>query len=327
MTRTRFRNAALMILGAVGVGLGVATVFYQRDIRHARDRVASGSQIAQTPCDPIEYAVAGDGPPVLVVHGAGGGFDQGLDIAAPLAARGFRIIAMSRFGYLRTPLPADAAPAAQADAHACLLDALGLQRVAVFGASAGAPSSLQFALRHPQRISALVLLVPATYVPRSGGAPSVTDPGGTGLLIDLGLRSDFLFWAASRIARGIVMRAILATPPAVVDNASPEEQARVQMMLDHILPISQRRLGLLNEAAVIPSLQRYALERINVPTLTISFADDLYGTYEGARYTAEQIRGARFVGYPRGGHLGVGHQQDVLNEIARFLKDHKKRGQ
>jgi pimeloyl-ACP methyl ester carboxylesterase len=91
-------------------------------------------------------------------------------------------------------------------------------------------------------------------------------------------------------------------------------------VLDHILPITQRRLGLLNEAAVIPSLQRYELERINVPTLTISCADDLYGTYDGARYTAEQIRGARFVGYPSGGHLWVGHQQDVSDEIVRFLK-------
>jgi 2-hydroxy-6-oxonona-2,4-dienedioate hydrolase len=91
-------------------------------------------------------------------------------------------------------------------------------------------------------------------------------------------------------------------------------------MLDHIQPVSQRRVGLLNEAVVVPSLQRYALERINVPTLTISFADDLYGTYDGARYTAEQIRGARFIGYPTGGHMGVGHQQDVFNEITRFLK-------
>ena len=73
MPTTRFRNAALVIVGAVVVGLGVATVFYQRDIQHARDRVASGSRIAQTPCGPIEYAVTGDGLPVLLVHGAGGG--------------------------------------------------------------------------------------------------------------------------------------------------------------------------------------------------------------------------------------------------------------
>jgi 2-hydroxy-6-oxonona-2,4-dienedioate hydrolase len=324
MARKGIRETTLVLFGVFVVGLGVATVYYQRDIQQARDRVANGSRIEQTPCGPIEYAMAGGGPPVLVVHGAGGGFDQGMDFAAPLAERGFRVIAMSRFGYLRTPLPADASPAAQADAHACLLDALHIQRAAVFGASAGAPSSVQFALRHPQRISALVLLVPAIYVPRSGGAPSVTSSRGTGFLIDLGLRSDFLFWVASRIERGTVLRAILATPPEVVDGATPEEQARVQMMLDHILPISQRRLGLLNEAAILPSIQRYALERINVPTLTISFADDLFGTYDGARYTAEQIRGARFVGYPSGGHLGVGHQQEVFDEIARFLKIEEK---
>jgi pimeloyl-ACP methyl ester carboxylesterase len=52
---------------------------------------------------------------------------------------------MSRFGYLRTPLPADASAAAQADAHACLLDALGIRRAAIVGASAGAPSAMQFA--------------------------------------------------------------------------------------------------------------------------------------------------------------------------------------
>jgi 2-hydroxy-6-oxonona-2,4-dienedioate hydrolase len=320
MPTARFRNAALVIVGAVVVGLGVVTASYQRDIQQARERVATGSRIAQTPCGPIEYAVVGDGPPVLVVHGAGGGFDQGLDFATPLAGRGFRLIAMSRFGYLRTPLPADASPPAQADAHACLLDALGLKRVSVFGASAGAPSSLQFALRHPQRVSALVLLVPATYVPRPGGAPSVTKPGGLEFVIDMGLRSDFLFWAATRLARTTLTRVILATPPAVVAGASPEEQARVAMMLDHILPISQRRLGLLNEAAVLPSIQRYALERIRTPTLTMSFADDLFGTYEAARYTAEQIRGAHFVGYPSGGHLAVGRQQEVWSEITRFLK-------
>ena len=105
-----------------------------------------------------------------------------------------------------------------------------------------------------------------------------------------------------------------------METANPADQASVQQVLDHILPISQRRLGLLNESAVIPTLPRYELEKINVPTLTISFADDLYGTYDVARYTAEQIRGARFVGYPSGGHLGVGHQQDVTDEIARFLK-------
>ncbi|HEU4504167.1 MAG TPA: alpha/beta hydrolase, partial [Nitrospira sp.] len=296
--------------------------FYRIDLQHARDRVSGRSQTAQTACGPIEYAVAGSGPPVLVVHGAGGGFDQGLDFGAPLVEQGFRIIAVSRFGYLGTPMPEDASPAAQADAHACLLASLGIERVAVIGGSAGAPSSIQFALRHPNRVAALVLLVPAVYVPRPDNAPSVHTQTGMQLIMNTALQSDFLFWIMNKVARGPLIRIMLATPPSIVRNAPPDEQTRIQQVLDHVLPISARRDGLLNEANVIPSLPRYDLERINVPTLTLSCADDLFGTYDGARYTADHIPGARFVGYPTGGHLWVGHQQEVTREITQFLKRH-----
>jgi 2-hydroxy-6-oxonona-2,4-dienedioate hydrolase len=309
--------AGLLVLAGL---IALAYISYERDIRAARERVATGSRIAQTPCGPIEYASAGEGPPVLVVHGAGGGFDQGLDFGERLVAQGFQVIAMSRFGYLRTPLPADASAAAQADAHACLLDALGVRRAAVIGASAGAPSAMQFALRHPDRARALVLMVPAAYAPRPEGAASVKTPPGTQFLFDTALRSDFLFWAAIRVARTTVHRAILATPPAVVENAGPDERARVDGMMKRILPVSRRRHGLLNDAAVTSSIPRYALERIAVPTLAISMADDLFGTFDVARYTAEQIPGARFVGYPSGGHVWVGHHDQVMREIAQFLQ-------
>jgi pimeloyl-ACP methyl ester carboxylesterase len=232
---------------------------------------------------------------------------------------GLRVVLVSRFGYLRTPLPADASAAAQADAHACLLDALRIERAAVLGASAGAPSAMQFALRHPQRCEALVLLVPAAYVPRAGGASSLQTPPGTRFLFETALKSDFVFWAAVRAARKTVQRAILATPPEVVERASTDEQARVQLMMEQILPVSARRLGLMNDAAVTSSLPRYELERISAPTLVISVADDLFGTFEAARYTAEHIPGARFVGYPSGGHLWVGHHREVMAEIAAFL--------
>jgi pimeloyl-ACP methyl ester carboxylesterase len=90
-------------------------------------------------------------------------------------------------------------------------------------------------------------------------------------------------------------------------------------MLDEILPVSERRLGLLNDAAVTTNIARYALERVSAPTLTISAADDLYGTYDAARYTAEQVSGARFIGYPDGGHVLVGRNAEVANAIAKFL--------
>jgi pimeloyl-ACP methyl ester carboxylesterase len=320
MARASVRRAISILIGLV-VGLsGLAYINYRLDINQARQRISIGSQIVQTPCGPIEYALAGDGPPVLVVHGAGGGFDQGLEIGEPLVNSGFRIIAMSRFGYLRTPLPGDASASAQAAAHACLLDALKISRAAVVGASAGAPSSMQFALRYPDRCSAMILLVPAAYAPRPGDAPPMHTPAWTEFLFDTALKSDFLFWAATRLARSTVTRSILATPPAVVESASADEQARIGNVMERILPVSPRRLGLLNDAAITSSLQRYELERIAIPTLVISAADDLFGTFDGARYTAEHVPRARFIGYPSGGHLLVGRQKEVMFEMAAFMK-------
>jgi len=297
---------------------------YRREIRDARERVSTGSRVIVTPCGPIEYAVAGDGPAILVAHGAGGGFDQGLDSSAALVKSGFRVIAPSRFGYLGTPLPPDASPAAQADAYACLLDALTIHTVAVVGVSAGAPSAMQFALRHPARTTALVLLVPLAYPAlteqRKSGAMPRRMPAAAKWLFDAALASDFLFWAALRLAPRMMTQVVLGTPPAVLEGASPEEQARVKIVGDHVLPIGARRLGLVNDAAVAPSLPRYELERIAAPTLVIAVADCLYGTYEGARYSAEHIPGARFVGFASGGHLWAGHHHEVMAEVDTFLE-------
>jgi len=293
---------------------------YRRAIASARERIAAGSLIARTKCGPIEYASAGAGSPVLVVHGASGGIDQGMDAAGRLADSGFRVVAMSRFGYLRTPLPADASPEAQADAHACLLDALGIGRAAVVGASAGAPSSMQFALRHPDRCSALVLLVPAAFVPRPGGAPLFTPPPRAEFLFRTALGSDFLYWAWTRLANRTLVGAILATPPKVLETADADERARAAQLLEHTLPVSARREGMLNDVRVVLSLPRYELERIRTPTLVIAVADDRFGIWKAARYTAEHIPGARFVGYPSGGHVWIGHHKEMLGEVASFLR-------
>jgi pimeloyl-ACP methyl ester carboxylesterase len=100
--------------------------------------------------------------PVLSVHGAGGGDDQGLANAVELVGEGFQIIAPSRLGYLRTPVPPDASPAAQTDAHALLLSELKVSKAIALGVSAGA---LELATRHGDLVSALVLVVPGIYAP------------------------------------------------------------------------------------------------------------------------------------------------------------------
>lgn len=310
---------ALSIVLLVIALCAVAYVAYRRDIARSFRRVAVGSDIIETRCGPIEYAVAGEGPPVLVVHGAGGGFDQGMGIAGELAAEGYRVVAPSRFGYLRTPLPENASAEAQADAHACLLDALNIPRAAVIGASAGAPSAMQFALRHPERISALVLLVPAAYVPRAGNAPPLQRSRAAVVLAEILLRSDFLFWAALKIAPKVMTRAVLGTPPKDVMEAPASERARVEMMMQHILPASLRRIGLLNDAKVVTTLTRYELEKIAAPTLILAVENDLYGTYEPARYCAEHIPNAQFISAPTGGHLGVGHHHERHLALIEFL--------
>jgi pimeloyl-ACP methyl ester carboxylesterase len=255
-----------------------------------------------------------------MVHGSGGGFDQGLDFARTLLPDGYRVIAPSRFGYLRTPLPAEASPMVQADAHACLLDALGLRTVTVIGGSAGAPSSMQLCLRHPDRCSALVLLFPLAYAPHPPNQPQPRPSALMLFVMSTTLKSDFLFWAATKLAPDVMMRTILATPVEDFRKASKDEQERAREVMRRILPISPRARGLENEMAVASALSRYELERIAVPTLVIAAEDDLYGTYKSGRYTAQHIPGARFVGYPTGGHLLLDHRQDVLSELDQFLK-------
>jgi pimeloyl-ACP methyl ester carboxylesterase len=76
---------------------------------------------------------------------------------------------------------------------------------------------------------------------------------------------------------------------------------------------------MLNDSRIAVSLPRFELERIAARTLAISAADDLYGTFASARYTAEHVPNARFVGYPSGGHVWVGHHREVMGEVLAFL--------
>ncbi len=302
-------------LAAIAASLIWVVAAYLRDIGEARRRVSIGSTVADTRCGPIEYAERGKGPPVLVVHGAGGGFDQGLLLGAPLIDHGYRVVAMSRFGYLRTPLPADASAEAQADAHACLLDALGIDRAPVFGVSAGGPSTIQLCLRHPDRCSAMILLVPLAYSGQSVDRPSRPAQ----LFLERVTQSDFLMWAGARMLRTRMVETVLGTPAEDLRGASEAEQQRVYALLDQILPVSSRSQGLINEGAVAQALRPLPLERISAPALIASVADDGYRTYAGARYTAEHVTGARFIGYARGGHMLVGHEAEFHSEVLKFL--------
>ena len=63
-------------------------------------RIAQGSRVIDTSCGPIEVQEAGAGVPLLAVHSSGGGFDQGMAFAAPLAQQGTRFIGFDTGGHI-----------------------------------------------------------------------------------------------------------------------------------------------------------------------------------------------------------------------------------
>jgi pimeloyl-ACP methyl ester carboxylesterase len=306
------------LLTVVLAGLVVALVWsrFARALAAARARVARHSLMMASSFGPLEYAVLGEGAPVLGVHGASGGFDQTLDMLGDLAASGFRLIAPSRFGYLRSALPPDASAAAQADAYLQLLDHLGVDRAAVVGVSAGAWSCLQFAIRHPKRCSALVLLVPADALP-----PGVSMHGGA--LAKLLLGSDLLAWAAAVLAPAFpaMAKVMLGTPAEVLRKAEPPERARVQCILDHLLPLADRAAGTLLDLRTAASPGPYRLDEIRRPVLAISAEDDLFGTAARARAIAGAVGDGRAVVFASGGHALVGRHAAALREVVAFLND------
>jgi pimeloyl-ACP methyl ester carboxylesterase len=304
---------------ALAAGVGAAAVDFRGTLRAARAASDPAlSRIVETRHGPLEYAEAGGGPPFLMIHGTGGGFDQGLLFARRLVGLGYRVIAPSRFGYLRSAFPPDPGARAQAESLADLLDALGLGAVAVAGGSAGAIPALAFALAFPDRTAALIPIVPAAYVP---GRP-LPEPW-TPLqrrVAEAALASDLLFWAAIRAAPDTLTSALLATDPALVHTAAPQEQARARAILRGILPVSARFRGLMNDAAETgrPAAVDYAA--IRAPTLAISVEDDRFGTAANARHIAATVPGAELIVYPSGGHIWVGRDAELFSAVDAFLR-------
>lgn len=311
-------------LGAAAAGLaavgGVTAAAYGAAIEKARALVSPDlSKVIPTRFGDLEYAEEGTGTPLLMVHGSGGGFDQGLFFAKRFAEGGYRVIAPSRFGYLRSAFPADPSSENQADAFVDLLDALGIDKVAIAGGSAGALSAMAFAIRHPDRCAALLPLVPATYVPRDKPVQSV--PPDQMQIAMAVLKSDFLFWLAIAAVPDMLTEALLATKPALVKAADAAEQARARHILDSILPVSRRAEGLVNDARLAGNPTQMAIETIAAPTLAVSYEDDGFGTAAAARYIGEQVPGARVHIFPDGGHIGIGHDAESFALIDGFLKE------
>jgi pimeloyl-ACP methyl ester carboxylesterase len=315
---TRRRLLLLLFLGIVAFAV-VVSILFRADMRAARAALAGHEAIeVATTIGPVETVDAGDGFPVLSIHGTGGGFDQGLALAAGLRRTGYRVVAPSRFGYLGAPVPAQTDARAQADVFAALLDARGIDRAVVMGASAGAITALAFAERYPDRTAALLLMVPA-YYPPARTAPEPWSPVRT-WAVTRALRSDFLFWAAMELFPTSMASTILATDRDLIEGADREERARLDAVITMIQPISDRADGLLLDALNTAAPPEIDLGEISSPTFIASAEDDHYRTADSARLLAEGIAGAELLITPDGGHVWAGRAREVEAATADFLE-------
>ena len=310
-----------IILAIAAIGVISIWLAFRSDVRAAERRLAGNSQLIHTRNGIMEFAEQGRGPPLLMIHGTGGGFDQGLFFSQSVIGNGIRVIAPSRFGYLRSSWPADPSSELQADAFVDLLDRLKLGKVAVAGGSAGALSAVQFALRHPERTTALILIVPAANV--EGHDPNEMSPAQEWLVRRL-VTSDFLFWTARTTMPKRLVGFLLATDPALLSQVTPAERRRAFAILDQILPISRRWRGMLNDAKLAGHPAEVDLSRLRVPLLLLSADDDRFGTAPTSRAITRQVPGSRLIIYPTGGHIFLGHQRDSAKEIAGFVKQYSR---
>jgi pimeloyl-ACP methyl ester carboxylesterase len=126
-------------------------------------------------------------------------------------------------------------------------------------------------------------------------------------------------WVLMRLAPGIMHR-LVAVPASLVSSLSTEDKERLDEAVKMILPVSSRRLGLLNDGTTQGSARQYALDRISVPTMLISASDDLYRTLPNARHAASLIPDATLNEFPTGGHLLLGHDHEVWRTVATFIR-------
>lgn len=135
----------------------------------------------------VEEAGPPDGPAVVLVHGFGGSTYSWRATLPALAAAGYHALALDLrgFGLSDKNSGDDFSHGAQADFVAAVMTAAGIERAVLVGHSMGGSVIAHFALRHPERVQALVFVDGAVRGPAAGGA-EMGLPAWLGALVDFG---------------------------------------------------------------------------------------------------------------------------------------------
>jgi len=258
----------------------------------------------------IAYTTGGEGElDVLVI----GGFVGHLEIATtlPLAARFWdrmaafsRLIAFDRRGMgLSDRDVGEFTLESIAEDALAVLDAVGAERVAVFGLSEGGSAATMLAAAHPQRVTAMVQY--ATYA-RISQAPDYPE----GVPVDV-LRA---FWGQMRDNWGDPSSIAMWAPSLANDPEVRDWWSR--MLRFGSSPSGARAIGEMYEHLDVRPL----LPTVRAPTLILYRSDDKVVLPAWSRVVAQGIPGARAVELAGVDHLFcAGDQQALLDEMEHFL--------
>ncbi len=291
------------------------------------------SKVAITSAGEIEYALKGSGPVILMLHGGPGGYDQSLLDMEMWINEGFSLLAISRPGYLRTPLSTGETFEQQADAIDALLTALGITEVAIIGASAGGPPAIHFALRYPDRVKALVLMAAVSQ-------PYTVDESQTksllGRIFLSGFMADIGVWIFDIVTRRWPALSMKESFKETVNlepkkmNAyieqvmlNPEQVSWYKRFIQTTCPLTSRLAGLNNDLKQLQKVSFSNLKDIRSPTLVIHGTVDKDVSFSNAEFSVSSIPNANLYRLEDVGHvvwLGD-HVSQMNSELVDFVKE------
>jgi pimeloyl-ACP methyl ester carboxylesterase len=188
-----------------------------------------------------------------------------------------------------------------------VVDAAGLDRFPLFGISQGCAVSIAYAVRHPQRVTRLILAGGYARGWRKRG--SADEIARREALQTLTLQG----WGQENPAYRQIFTSLY------LPDATPE-QANWWNELQRITTSPQNAYRLSETLSHIDV--RHLLEKVKVPTLVLHSRDDAVVPFECGRELASGIRGARFVPLDSRNHIILEHEPAwprFLSEISAFL--------
>lgn len=273
--------------------------------------------IVQTERGRVEYRDVGSGIPIIVLHGGHSNCRDTLCYKG-LDPRKFRLIIPSRPGYGRTPLDQHQYPKKAAELMISLLDKLDIDRVIVYGISAGGPTAIELAATYPTRTNKLIL---ASAVSKKWLHP----PEITYYIARIIFHpfTEYLTWLKvrlfSRLFPGLFAR-IFITQMSTCENISISKQEADK--LRQMLAFQRSKHGFNND--ISQQINPGVLRKIECPTLIIHSKYDKSVTVDHALHANTEISNSRLeILNNKWGHLVWIGDDSVkgLNTIAKFAEE------